>query len=300
MTAEKTAHSNTHSNTHEGARSSAHSTTRTSTCEARISAAAHEGARSSVLALTLSYEGTCYHGFARQPSTLTVQGELELALQVLLRREVLTVCAGRTDAGVHGLGQVVSFEVAEQELEGRSLEKLQRSLNALTPADIVVRRLEQKPAGFSARFNAVEREYRYRIVTGSVPPVFLAKYAWWLPLQVPLDVTAMREAALLLLGEHDFSSFCVKESIKGKSPVRTLTMLHLFGADHLGEHCTVVQVCGNAFLQSMVRVIVGSLVEVGLRNKPPEWIGEVLAAHDRSRAGQTAPPQGLTLWEVRY
>jgi tRNA pseudouridine38-40 synthase len=116
----------------------------------------------------------------------------------------------------------------------------------------------------------------------------------------PLDVTAMKQAASLLIGEHDFASFCVAKSAEGIRTVRELKEIFIFGIQHLGEPCIVIQVRGNAFLHSMVRVIVGSLVEVGKRNRPPEWLGEVLAAQDRRAAGQTAPAQGLTFWRVGY
>jgi tRNA pseudouridine38-40 synthase len=252
--------------------------------------------------LTVAYNGAAFHGFARQEGLPTVQGELESALATLLRREVPTTGAGRTDTGVHAHGQVVSFPIAPDELAPRSLRKLQTSLNALTCNDLVIRDVTEKPAGFSARFSAIEREYRYRLYTREAPPLFLAPFVWWVPRDknTPLDITAMKQAASLLIGEHDFASFCVAKSAEGIRTMRELKEIFIFGIQHLGEPCIVIQVRGNAFLHSMVRVIVGSLVEVGKRNRPPEWLGEVLAARDRRAAGQTAPAQGLTLWQVRY
>jgi tRNA pseudouridine38-40 synthase len=252
------------------------------------------------LALTVAYDGSGFSGFARQPGQATIQGELEQALRVLLRREVETTGAGRTDAGVHALAQVVSFGITRQELEGRSLEKLRSSLNALTPDGLVVRMIEEKPAGFSARFDAKDREYRYRLISGRIEPLFLARFAWWLPSERPLDITAMKAAGALLVGEHDFASFCIAKSAEGKTTMREVKQLQLFGAEHLGEDCVVIRGVGNAFLHSMVRVIAGSLVEVGLRNRSPEWLFEVLEARDRRSAGQTAPAHGLTFWQVRY
>ena len=254
----------------------------------------------STLALTISYEGSGFSGFARQQGLATIQGELERALETLFRHEVATVGAGRTDAGVHARGQVVSFELPTSDLEGRSFEKLRTSLNALTPDGLVVKTIEEKPAGFSARFSAIEREYRYRIVIGPVPPLFLAHYVWWIPTGSYLDITAMNQAACYLEGEHDFKSFCVAKSAEGQTTMRRINKVFTFGSQHLGEINFVIMVRGNAFLHSMVRIIVGSLVEVGLRNRPPEWLAEVLEARDRKAAGQTAPAQGLTLWEVRY
>lgn len=259
--------------------------------------AQHEDA---VMVLTLSYEGSHFSGFARQEEQQTVQGVLEKALQTLFGRKVLTTGAGRTDAGVHALGNVVSFGVGQDELKERGMDKLHRALNALTPDALVIKAIAQKPKGFSARFSAQAREYRYRIYPSNTPPVFLEPYVWWLKMDHPLDVTAMKEAAPLFEGEHDFRSFCVAKSADLGPTKRSVSKVMLFGAQHLGEQCLVIQVIGNAFLHSMVRVMVGSLLEVGMGKQAPKWITEVLAARDRRAAGQTAPAKGLTLWRVLY
>lgn len=251
------------------------------------------------MVLTLAYNGALFAGFARQPGQLTVQGELEDALATVLRRAVETTCAGRTDAGVHARGQQVSFEVDDEELAERSLSKLQRSLNALTSDTIVVRGIRLEPEGFSARFDAVSREYRYRIVEGAVPPLFLKDFAWWLRGET-LDVDAMREGAQCLLGEHDFKSFCLAASAEGKPTCRNVSCIELLYEEHLGERCLVVRVVGNAFLHNMVRSIVGTLVEVGCGRREPAWVAQVLAARDRRAAGPTAPACGLTFWKVQY
>jgi tRNA pseudouridine38-40 synthase len=253
-----------------------------------------------VLALTTSYNGKRFHGFARQPGLTTVQGELEGALKTLFHKDVETVGAGRTDAGVHALGQVVSFELSEEMLQGRSLDRIRNSLNALTPDDVVVRRVEERPAGFSARFSAVEREYRYRFVFNDVEPLFLCPYTWWVPSPRPIDVQAMKRAAPLLVGEHDFTSFCVAASSVGKNTVCKVLSVTIFGTDHLGESCLVLQVRGRSFLHSMVRVIAGSMLEIGAGRREPQWLTEALEARSRTAAGPTAPAQGLTLWRVRY
>ncbi|MDR1713643.1 MAG: tRNA pseudouridine(38-40) synthase TruA [Coriobacteriales bacterium] len=253
-----------------------------------------------VLALTVSYDGAGFHGFARQPGLLTIQGELERALATLYAREVPTVGAGRTDAGVHALGQVVSCELSTSEINNRSLDKVCGSLNALTAEGIVVRKAELKPAGFSARFSARYREYRYRLNFREFEPLFLRRYIWWVPSQQPPDIIAMRLGASQLIGEHDFSSFCVAASAQDANTVRELFDITIFGGSHLGENCITVLIRGNAFLHSMVRIIIGTLVEVALGRREPEWVGEVLAACDRRAAGQTAPAQGLTLWRVVY
>lgn len=245
--------------------------------------------------LTLAYDGAPFAGFARQEAHATVQGTVEDALRTVLRRGVGTVGAGRTDAGVHAHGQAVSYPSAIGDPEPAVLA---RSLNALCGPSIAVRDVRAAAAGFSARFDAVSREYRYRLTTGPAPPVFLAAVAWHVPKE--LDVAAMAEACRTLLGEHDFRSFCVTASAQGKSTVRRLDSLGVVAEEHLGEACLCLRAVGNAFLHSMVRVIAGSLVEVGRGARPAGWLAEVLAARDRAAAGPTAPPHGLTLWEVGY
>lgn len=252
-------------------------------------------APASVVALTVSYDGSRFAGFARQPGLRTVQGQLEGALSTVLRREVLTTGAGRTDAGVHALGQVVSFEV---DGTGPPDSALVRSVNALAGEGIVVTAVRHAHAGFSARRSAVAREYRYRVVCGAVPPLFLAPTAWWV--KRDLEVAAMCAGAAYLIGEHDFRSFCVAESAEGKRSFRRLDTVEIAPERALGEECLAVRVVGNAFLHSMVRVIVGSLVEVGAGRRSPAWIAEALAACTRPAAGPTAPAHGLTLWSVRY
>ena len=247
------------------------------------------------IALTVSYDGAPFAGFARQPGQRTVQGSLEDALGVVCRRPVETVGAGRTDAGVHALAQVVSFSARGDEPDDASM---QRSLNALVGEGIVVREVRHAREGFSARFDAVSREYRYRVTKGLVPPLFLRSVAWWV--KKPLDIDAMRTGASHLIGEHDFRSFCVAESAVRQRTVRRIEAIELVAEEHLGEECLVVRVVGNAFLHSMVRTLVGTLVEVGVGRRDPAWVVEVLAACDRGAAGPTAPACGLTLWSVEY
>lgn len=250
---------------------------------------------SSTIALTVSYDGSGFAGFARQPGLATVQGQLEWALATVMRREIETVGAGRTDAGVHALGQVVSFDAGAADLDHVALL---RSLNALVGDGIVVTGVRTAAADFSARHSAIEREYRYRIVPGPVPPLFLAPVAWWA--KSALDLAAMREASASLIGEHDFKSFCVAASAEGKPTRRRLDVVDIAPETLLGEHSICIRVVGNAFLHSMVRTIVGSLVEVGSGRREASWLGEALSACDRRAAGPTAPPHGLTLWHVTY
>jgi tRNA pseudouridine38-40 synthase len=253
------------------------------------------GESGSVVALTVAYDGAPFSGFARQPGLPTVQSSIESALATVLRRDVDTAVAGRTDAGVHALGQVVSFPAAGDEPDDTSLL---RSLNALVAEDIVVRDVRHARPGFSARFDAVGREYRYRIATGPIPPLFIKPVAWWVKNE--LDVAAMTSGAAHLLGEHDFRSFCVAGSAHGKRTVRRVDRIEIAAEEHLGERCLTLTVAGNAFLHSMVRTIAGTLVEVGTGRREPDWAGQVLAACNRASAGPTAPAYGLTLWSVTY
>lgn len=250
------------------------------------------------LALTLGYRGAPFCGFARQPGQLTVQGDLEHALGLLMRRPVETTCAGRTDAGVHARAQVVSFDVAREELGGRTFRSLLRSLNALTDDAIAVRAVEERPLGFSARFDATDREYRYFVAVGATPPLFMADFSWHVP--GGLDVAAMEEGARHLIGEHDFKSFCLAASAVGKPTCREVREVSFAFEEVMGEPMLVITVRGNAFLHSMVRTMVGTLALVGRGKRPPEWVAEVLAARNRSAAGENAPAQGLVLWGVSY
>ncbi len=251
------------------------------------------------IALTVAYDGRPFSGFARQPGQLTVQGSLEAALRTLLRREVETVCAGRTDAGVHARGQVVSFDLSEEELASRTARSLKRSLNALVDDRIAVSAVQEAPEGFSARFDAVEREYRYFIFTGDWRPVLIADRVWHLP--KPLDVEAMREGASHLIGEHDFKSFCMAASAEGKPTCRNVSAIVIDNVTMMGEEEVVaIRVTGNAFLHSMVRTIVGTLALVGRGAHDPSWVSEVLEARDRRAAGENAPAQGLVFWRVGY
>ena len=250
------------------------------------------------LSLTVSYNGAPFSGFARQPGQLTVQGELEQALSLVFRRPMEVVCSGRTDAGVHALGQVVSFDVANDELEGRNLYSLRRSLNALTHEDITVREVEERQPGFSARFDAQWREYHYHVCLDEVPPLFMRDFSWYVHGQ--LDIDAMREAAAYLVGEHDFKSFCMAASAVGKPTCRNVHEISLSREMIMGEDILTIKVVGNAFLHSMVRTIVGTLVMVGRGQRKPEWVREVLEARNRTAAGENAPAAGLVFWRVQY
>ena len=216
----------------------------------------------------------------------------------MFRHPVETVCAGRTDAGVHALEQTITLQLDVEELACREPRKIVTSLNALTPDDLSITRVGFAAPEFSARFDAVYRVYRYRIVMGGAPPLFAREFSWWH--RAPLDVAAMQEAARLLEGEHDFKSFCKAASAEGKSTCRYVESIDFFEEEVLGERCLTMQIVGNAFLHSMVRTIVGTLVQVGAGRRQPAWVQGVLDARDRQAAGENAPACGLTFWHVEY
>lgn len=265
---------------------------------------ANEVEASATLVLQLGYRGGSFSGFAEQEGCHTIAGELRGALQTVLHREVELVCAGRTDAGVHAVSQYVSVPVFGEEL-ALSGRRLMASLTALVPDEISIRRVLRADAGFSARFDAMERSYRYRISCGRARPMLLFGHTWWLRPAASLDVDAMNEAARLLVGEHDFASFCKVSSARmlqesGRSTSRYLADVSVSHDIEVGEPLVAIDVRGNAFLHNMVRIMTGTLVEVGRGHRTPQWVGEVLAARDRKAAGVTAPPEGLTFANVTY
>ena len=253
-----------------------------------------------IVALLVSYNGAPFHGFARQPGAIaTVQDTLEEALATVYRRPVDTVCAGRTDTGVHALGQVVSFELTEDECAARPLHTLVRSLNALTHEAVGVRDAVVAPDGFSARFDAVSRTYRYFVSDAPVAPLIMRDFCLHVR-SGALDVAAMNEAATYLIGEHDFKSFCVAASAVDKPTHRYVGALSVDRVEMGGEELVAIDITGNAFLHSMVRTIAGTLVAVGRGLREPAWVDEVLRACDREAAGEKAPAAGLVFWKVTY
>lgn len=262
------------------------------------------GGMAATMVVRLGYRGAGFAGFVEQPGQRTVAGELRTALETLLHRPVDLTCAGRTDAGVNALAQYVSLPVTRGELE-REGRRLVSSLVALTPDDLSVRGLYKADVSFSARFDALERGYRYRVACGGARPVLSWGHTWWLRSVADLDVDAMGEAASALLGEHDFRSFCKASSAglleaDGRSTCRRLSAVSVVRAREAGEELVAIDVRGNAFLHNMVRVIAGTLVEVGRGHRDASWVASALAAHDRSAAGPTAPAHGLTFEWVGY
>jgi len=250
------------------------------------------------LKLTVAYDGGAYSGWQVQPDKPTVQGTLEAIWRSLTQETVRLTAAGRTDAGVHALGQVVGV-ATETRLKN---EDLHRALNALLPNDIAVREVEDAPDGFHATYDAVGKRYRYQIHNGRAPSVFDRHYTWHYP--QPLDADVMHTAGQALVGKHDFSSFETAGSERPDS-IRTIHELTVKKSHYLAErdddnHRLTIDVAGDGFLYNMVRTIVGTLVEVGVGKQSDNWPAEVLAAQDRRRAGQTAPPHGLFLVSVDY
>ena len=241
--------------------------------------------------LTLAYDGTGFHGWARQgdPAIRTIEGTLTGLLERIVREPVTLSVAGRTDAGVHARGQVASFRTTSMV----EPERLRRAVNGRFAPEIVVRDAAEVPDGFDARFSATAREYRYRIDERDPPDPFVARYAWSRPGR--LEVTPMRAAARTLVGEHDFTSFC-RHPGAGRSTVRNLATLSVARRGELLE----IGAVANAFLHQMVRSLVGTLVAVGEGRVDPGSMSEVLAARDRAAAGAPAPGLGLTLERVRY
>jgi tRNA pseudouridine38-40 synthase len=241
------------------------------------------------LAIVVEYDGTDYFGWQIQPDRPTVQGALERALSTILGEAVRLEAAGRTDAGVHARGQVAAFST-ERSIE---LYSLHRGVNALCGGGIVVRDLRRAADDFDPRRDARSRSYEYRIHNAPWSSPFSSRYAWHV--HTPLDVAAMRHAAKMLVGEHDFSSFQASDC-DAANPIRRVLESDL--GDDDGE--IVYRVTATAFLRHMVRTIVGTLVEVGRHERSVEDFQALLVERDRTRAGPTAPPRGLCLMRVTY
>jgi tRNA pseudouridine38-40 synthase len=250
--------------------------------------------------IVLAYDGTDFVGWQRQANGVSIQGLIEDALRALDGREVAVAGAGRTDAGVHALGQVAAFTIA-RELEP---DAVVRALNAHLPHAIRVLSADHAPPSFHPRFGARAKTYRYRLWHADVMSPFERRYAWHVA--GPLDVDAMRAAAHLLEGRHDFAAF----QATGSSVTTTERQILV---SRIGEESAIesailnpqsallcYEVSGSGFLRHMVRIIVGSLVEIGRGRQPVEWITGVIASRNRATAGPTAPPHGLFLVRVEY
>jgi len=241
------------------------------------------------LRLDICYDGTRYRGWQRLPGRDdTIQGKLETALSRILGESIEVSASGRTDAGVHAKGQVVNFHCESTMSAGEILENLRRYL----PEDIGIYSCKEVSPRFHARLNAKEKTYLYRIWNSDVPCVFDRRYVTVMPEK--LDLAAMEEAATLLLGEHDFSAFCGNAKMK-KSTVRFIRSIDIA---RRGEEIQI-RFTGNGFLHNMVRILVGTLVEVGRGERSVESIPDLFGGK-RAEAGFLAPAQGLCLMEVYY
>jgi tRNA pseudouridine38-40 synthase len=247
--------------------------------------------------LVVAYDGGGFHGFAANAGVRTVVGTLTEAVSTVVRAPAELTGAGRTDAGVHAWGQVVSVGLPD----GTDLDDLARRVNKLCAPDIAVRSAEPVADDFDARFSARWRQYRYDVWNARHPNPLIGGRSWHVP--GPLDTGGMNAAGQQFVGEHDFTSFCRRPKIDpGRSPqtlVRNVLAAHWEVADPDGPLLRF-EIRANAFCHQMVRAIVGTLVDVGAGRFGSSDIPVILAANDRQAAGQVAPPHGLTLWEVGY
>ncbi|HVX97591.1 MAG TPA: tRNA pseudouridine(38-40) synthase TruA [Polyangia bacterium] len=244
---------------------------------------------SRVLRAVVSYDGTDFFGWQRQPGLRTVQGVIEDGIRELLGEEVFVRAAGRTDAGVHADGQVASFALASR----IPPHGLLRGLNSILPADVALVEVAEAAADFDARFSARGKVYRYTVFNHMVRSPRHARVAWHV--RRALDMTAIRQAAALLVGEHDFRAFRASDCERRT----TRRILRRLEVDRQGAILTF-DVEATAFLKNMVRILVGTLVDVGRGHLGPEAVARMLETGDRAAGGMTAPPQGLTLLRVHY
>jgi tRNA pseudouridine38-40 synthase len=257
---------------------------------------------SRVWKLVLAYDGSDFHGWQVQPDRLTVQGELRDALARVTGEDVLPQGSGRTDAGVHALGQVASFALAAPIPEAN----LCRALNRTLPASIRVLSAARVTSDFHARHSAKSKTYEYRIFRGEICPPWLARYVY--ALHAPLDVDAMQRAAARVSGEHDFTSFAASDPDRRErgspdgspDPRGNVRCLHLSQWTQKAEGSLLYRVQGNGFLHHMVRNLVGTFLEVGRGNLGETEIASILESRARERAGPTAPARGLFLVDVDY
>jgi tRNA pseudouridine38-40 synthase len=243
--------------------------------------------------LIIAYDGTKFSGWQFQPDRRTVQGAVQTAWEQITQEAVQVSATSRTDAGVHALGQVVGVNSNTH----LTAEQLYRAINAKLPEDVVLVSIEEIAPGFHATRDAKGKRYRYRIHNERTRPLFDRSFVWYVP--QPLDVAAMYRAGQALVGTHDFVSFQAAGSER-ESTIRTITAIEVRrGAGDLAARVEI-DVEGDGFLYNMVRIIAGSLVDVGTGRRDEQWLADVLAARDRRTAGRTAPPEGLCLLHVYY
>ena len=239
--------------------------------------------------LIVAYDGTNYHGWQTQPNAVTIEEVLNHHLSELLKEEIKVIGASRTDAGVHALGNVAVFDTSAR----MPADKISYALNTRLPEDIRIQDSCGVPSDFHPRFQKTTKTYEYRILNRRFPDPTRRLNSFYY--YYPLDVVKMQEASLYLVGEHDFKSFCCVRT-DAESTVRTVCSLDV----NKEEDEIHITISGNGFLYNMVRIIAGTLIQVGKGKYEPKYIRQMLEACDRTQAGQTAPPQGLTLMKIEY
>lgn len=248
--------------------------------------------------MTVAYDGTDFRGFADQPGVPTVAGALVDAITQVSGEGIVLACAGRTDAGVHAWGQVVSFDLPVGLTEPDHLARLATGVTKLCSPSVVVREIRRAPDDFDARHSAISRTYRYSVLASPVPDPFRVRTTWHVP--VPLDLRAMTLACDPFIGEHDFASFCRAASRADGSAAPLVRRVLDARWVVLDDDVLQFRISASSFCHQMVRAVVGTLVEVGRGRRRAGEIMGILAARDRQAAGQLAPPCGLSLWEVGY
>lgn len=240
--------------------------------------------------ITIQYDGTRYKGWQVQNSTdMTIQGKVQDVLSEMTGQKIEVIGSGRTDAGVHAIGQIANFHIEEKYKK----EDVLAYLNKYLPMDIAVTEIVEAEERFHARYHAIEKTYRYRIHTSPIPNVFERKYVY--DYTDELNLEEMKSAAKELTGTHDFRAFCGNKKMK-KSTIRTISSIVI----HASENEINLYYTGDGFLQNMIRIMTGTLIEVGNGTKKAEDIPKILEGADRENAGYTAPAQGLCLMNVKY
>lgn len=239
--------------------------------------------------LVVAYDGTNYHGWQIQKNGITIESELNRCLSDLLGEPIEVIGASRTDSGVHALGNIAVFDTRAR----MPAEKISYALNQRLPEDIRIQASDEVPLDWHPRHQNSRKTYEYRIYRNEFPMPVKRLYSYFT--YYPMDVERMRRAAAYLVGEHDFKSFC-QTGAQVESTVRTIYSIELTEQDRE----LVIRVCGNGFLYNMVRIIVGTLLEVGYGRKEPQQMQAILEACDRQAAGPTAPAHGLTLYSYEY
>lgn len=240
--------------------------------------------------LTIRYDGTKYNGWQRQGNTeKTIQGKLEQLLSKMTGEDIEIFGSGRTDAGVHALGQVANFHTSCS----MTIQEMESYIQQYLPKDIAVTEVKEASPRFHSRLQAIKKQYEYRIYRGLENPVFERKYCWHI--QESLNIDKMRKASQFLEGEHDFKSFCGNKKMK-KSTIRKIESIEIIE----DGNWLILRYMGNGFLMNMVRILTGTLIEVGQGVKRPEEMPEILQGKSRELAGMMAPAQGLFLVKVWY